>query len=609
MHPVSLATVDIQSASHSTTAEWLWCAALLVIPFAVTAAVFVLGDSRRRGVLGLIDRPATGLQAATGRPAWSSAGVEIGLWALITAATGFFWDVAWHIDLGRDQNLLTPPHTLIVAGLLGLAAAGAVSIVLASVRRAEVGLRAGPLRIPWGGAGLLVLGTFATIGFPLDALWHATYGVDVTMWSPTHLTMIGGAAFSPIAVWLLYAEGGPQTGRPWARRAAGPMLVGALVVALAAFQLEFDDGVPQWQMLYQPVFVMLGATIALTAARVALGRGWAIWAAVIFIAVRTELTLVVGAALHHVVSHFPLYIGIAVCIELGFLIGRARSLLAQALTAGVIAGTAGLATEWGWSHTWSYQPWQTRMLPALWTAVVAGVAGSVIGAAMGGVLSGERLRIAGRAVGLAAVAALVALAVPFPRHSAPISATVNARAATPVRPTVDRYGRASVTQDVLVDARLAPADAADDADVIRVVAWQGGGRVVAPLHQSAPGTWTTEEAVPVGGSWKTIVLMLKGDVLVASPVAMPADPEYGQAAIPLAHDRTAPMVPASSLLMRESHGGTLFPQLLAYGTFALQLLVASVVLVAGYVSVGRLSRDAVGRRTRPVRPVSAAAVR
>ena len=37
------------------------------------------------------------------------------------------------------------------------------------------------------------LGFTALGGFPLDDLWHAHYGVDVTMWSPTHLLMILGA--------------------------------------------------------------------------------------------------------------------------------------------------------------------------------------------------------------------------------------------------------------------------------------------------------------------------------------------------------------------------------------------------------------------------------
>src|SRR5207302_1065439 len=84
------------------------------------------------------------------------------------------------------------------------------------------------------------------------------------------------------------------------------------------------------------------------------------------------------------------YVGIALCVEAGFVLSRARSLLTQAITGGALAATAGLATEWGWSQAWSYQPWHPRMLPAMWTAVLAAVAGAVLGAAIGSVLGGGR---------------------------------------------------------------------------------------------------------------------------------------------------------------------------------------------------------------------------
>ena len=39
---------------------------------------------------------------------------------LLIAVIGFYWDVAWHIDFGRDtKNLFTPPHVMILVGLWG----------------------------------------------------------------------------------------------------------------------------------------------------------------------------------------------------------------------------------------------------------------------------------------------------------------------------------------------------------------------------------------------------------------------------------------------------------------------------------------------------------
>src|SRR5207302_1065442 len=113
---------------------------------------------------------------------------------------------------------------------------------------------------------------------------------------------------------------------------------------------------------------------------------------------------------------------------------------------------------------------------------------------------------------------------------------------------------------------VAPADAAGDVDCR---AGRGRGCGARRRHRQRPGRWATNTPVPTGGSWKSIVLLLRGDIVAAAPVAMPDDPDYSQAAIPLASNRTAPMAPASSLLMRESHGGTALPEILAYTAFGL----------------------------------------
>src|SRR5262245_51819376 len=43
--------------------------------------------------------------------------------ALQVAVLGMYWDVAYHIDHGRDDGVITVPHTLIVVGLQGIFAA------------------------------------------------------------------------------------------------------------------------------------------------------------------------------------------------------------------------------------------------------------------------------------------------------------------------------------------------------------------------------------------------------------------------------------------------------------------------------------------------------
>src|SRR5579862_8680337 len=197
---------------------------------------------------------------------WAALGVNVGLWALAVAFLGFMWDVAWHADTGRDKELFTVPHMLILIGLFGIFAAGLLSMRKATLTRAAAGWRFNRFRIPYSAVPLTLLGGGALFGFPLDDYWHAVYGIDVTMWSPTHLLMIGGASLTPLALWLMSVEGGG--GREHLRPLAAAVLIG-----LSTFQLEYDMGIPQWQLLFQPALIAAAAAIGLVAARAALGRG------------------------------------------------------------------------------------------------------------------------------------------------------------------------------------------------------------------------------------------------------------------------------------------------------------------------------------------------
>jgi hypothetical protein len=85
----------------------------------------------------------------------------------------------------------------------------------------------------------------ALVAFPLDDLWHRTYGIDVTFWSPTHLMMVGGAVFGPFALAIFAAEArglSPGARIPLWRRL---FLFGAIALGISVFELEFDFGVPQ----------------------------------------------------------------------------------------------------------------------------------------------------------------------------------------------------------------------------------------------------------------------------------------------------------------------------------------------------------------------------
>ncbi|MGH7747536.1 MAG: hypothetical protein ACREQ5_22670, partial [Candidatus Dormibacteria bacterium] len=121
-------TLTAQPIGHTTPSEWLWVVGVVGLLLAVCAWLVATGaPATRRWPLSWLERASSSLQRVTGLPGWCAGGVLLHGWALLSAGLGFFWDVAWHIDLGRDNQLFTPAHTLILIGLGGLGAAGVLS--------------------------------------------------------------------------------------------------------------------------------------------------------------------------------------------------------------------------------------------------------------------------------------------------------------------------------------------------------------------------------------------------------------------------------------------------------------------------------------------------
>jgi hypothetical protein len=520
------------------------------------------GDEPPSAPMRVLERFGSGAARLTGLPAWSAAGLLLLLGTLVVAYGGFFWDVAWHIDIGRDEFLLSPPHVYLLVGLAGLGAAGAVSTVLATRMHANVGWRVRRWTVPLGAAGLLAAGALAMAGYWIDELWHAVYGLDVTMWSPPHLTMISSAVFSPLAGWLLLAEAGQGAGNRLVRRHARPLLAGVVLVALSAWQLEFDLGVPFWQQAYQPVLMALAAGFALTLARTVVGPGGALLAVAHFLVVRAVGAVVTAGAWGLSMPRFPLYLGAAVAVEAAFRVTRGRAVASRSLAAGAGVATLGLAEMWAFSQVWGHHPWQVRLLPAMGLAALAAVAAAMLGGTFARVVDHRPTQVGRRVVLTAFAGLLVAVAVPLPRATP--DATVRVET-TPV-------GEGLVDVSVTVD----PPAAVARADRWEVFAWQGLGRANEPLVEVGEGRYVTEAPVPVGGSWKTMVRVADGRYLGAVPIAMPADPEFDQPEIPLQDVREQPFQFQDELMLREQQDGPAWPGIVG------GLLIAG--MIAGLLS-------------------------
>ncbi|MGH9280059.1 MAG: hypothetical protein ACRD12_18420, partial [Acidimicrobiales bacterium] len=124
-----------------TYSEWFYVFAPFQIYLMIVGALVIFGEhgDERNFVKQFFRRISYSLETCTGYPGWAMAGAMTGLLMLGTAAIGVYWDVAFHIDVGRDQQLFTPSHTMIVAGLGGLIFAAAIAILFASLDEAEVG--------------------------------------------------------------------------------------------------------------------------------------------------------------------------------------------------------------------------------------------------------------------------------------------------------------------------------------------------------------------------------------------------------------------------------------------------------------------------------------
>ena len=259
-----------------------------------TSVLLVLGILHRSGRTQVLARLGEKAARQTGLPPWAALPSQLAAVSLLIALIGMYWDISLHIDDGRDAGpLANPAHYFILAGLFGIFAAGFLAVVLPEGRPSRVSV---PISRDWyaplGGVVLLATSSFALLGFPLDDFWHRLFGQDVTLWGPTHLMLIGGAGLSLIGHAILLVEGGQE--KPTGALSRGVLGVltrsrlaavcGGLLIGLSTFQAEFDFGVPQFRMVFQPALIAAAAGIALVAARIYAGRGGALIATLYFLA-------------------------------------------------------------------------------------------------------------------------------------------------------------------------------------------------------------------------------------------------------------------------------------------------------------------------------------
>jgi hypothetical protein len=559
---------------HWPSSYWLVLGLPVVFYLACVGLLAFYGNSQEKNPFKyFFGSISNSLERLTGFAGWAMAGALTGLLALLVAAMGLYWDVAWHVDFGRDVGtLFTPAHVTILFGLGGLIFASAVTITFATLENAETKLRFGVLRVPWGGLLFGVMGILAVAAFPLDALWHATYGIDVTLWTPTHLQLITGGSLGVFAVMALLAEAWPYSkpnahGRFWMAVAAG-----AVLTACSTYMGEFDFRVPQFQPVFLPILIMAAAGIALVFSRLVLGRWGAIKATIAFLVIRTYLSFLV-ASLHHEYARYPLFLPSAIAVELAAWWVGTHDRLKFGAVAGVLIGTLGLAGETLWiSASGWFAPSPQLLGKTLELAPITAVAAAILGAGLGRMFHRDSKPMPVAALGLAGVVLIAALMIPLPRDVGNVVATIKD---TPI-------GNGN---NVNVTVSVQPPTAAQDAVFFGVTSWQGGGTKRIYLKETAPGsgTYTESAPIPVVGKWKSLLILIKGNWDMAAPIYMPIDPPLHAPELPAVPVRTIRMARNTVYLMRESHGGPAWPKELGYAGFAIST-ATFVALIAAATS-------------------------
>lgn len=548
-----------------------------------------VGYLHRNRRITWLQRLADRLGRAFDRPGWVALPLAMFLLTILTALLGFIWDVSLHIGNGRDEGpLANPAHYFILAGLFFLFTAGMAAVVLPldeKPGRAAVRITR-TWYAPVGGILLAGAGLYALIGFPLDDVWHRIFGQDVTLWGPTHLMLIGGAGLSLVGVLLLEFEGRqnrPDPGRPEARRMwlLRAFAFGGLLIGLSVFQVEYDFGVAQFRLVLQPMLIVVAATISLVAARLTLGACGTLVVVGFAAVVRTVVAVLVGGPIIDAPRNvFPLYLGIAVVVELSALLPAVRRPVLRGALCGLVAATVGLWLESLWVAAMFVDPWPASMWPELLAmAVPAGIAGGVVGALFATVLRGEPLPRP--AVRRALVTGAVVVVAAATANGLLIEVPADARATVELRDAPGYDERM-----VYADIRISPADLVSaDPEWIQILAWQGGvgsdspgrGLVVDQLRREEPGHYISTKPVPAHGSWKTVLRVQDGRTQAALPIFMAADPGIGAEEIPALDSFTRPFVAEITVLQRErsfDHPAWLF------AAASLVVLVCSLILIA-----------------------------
>jgi hypothetical protein len=294
---------------------------------------------------------------------------------------GVYWDIAWHIEVGRDK-LFSAPHIAILAGI-GFVGVSAILALSYGERNPAIKRS----------ATLVLLGVAIQVVAlaVVDDWWHRVYGIDATLWSPPHLLTLFAASVALFGFLLGAVYGSASVPRSKSIAVLGIGLANLLILTNVALA-EYDFSFPQFRLAYQPV--VLGATTIfclVLAKRIVRRSATATIVAGAFMLLRLAMWPVLGALGRSSRPYFPAAIVAGIVIDLATMRGGSPSdgkksetvhvavtslvatvafLLAETLFASALEDAFGLPPSPYGMHSFV-----TGGIPAIVAGTVAGLAG------------------------------------------------------------------------------------------------------------------------------------------------------------------------------------------------------------------------------------------
>ena len=306
---------------------------------------------------------------------------------------GGTWDVSWHIVAGRE-TFWSPPHLVLYAGIL-LIFATALHGVSSAWQSA---------RLPTASSLIGIAGSaMALASAPLDDFWHRVYGLDVTIWSPPHVLLIGGVALASfsaivgISQVVSRAAGGASwhalsTG--WTPATTALFSAGGLFIAVGGAALaEYDFDVARVPVSYHPpLLTALTAFGLVLTARAGRRVGGATLTAATFTILRVLLDWI-QQGLSMPRPEVPLVLIAAPVIDVVLILGatgQRRSIgpVGMVAGAGALYAVTLMLVQWPYTtalagSVWSLPVLARAALPTLATGAFGAVAGWIVGSQIG----------------------------------------------------------------------------------------------------------------------------------------------------------------------------------------------------------------------------------